>query len=819
MKKIPLFILLVISAINANAQFKVTGVLLSGTSKTAIAGASIQINQDKIIQSDESGLFIFPGLTSGLQTLKVSSISHKMEILNLNITSDTVLKLLLLPESLIKEEIIVTATRADSRTPFSSTLMDKKEIQSQNFGQDMPFILNQLPSVVATSDAGTGIGYTGLRIRGTDPSRINVTVNGIPMNDAESHNLYWVDLPDLASSVENIQVQRGVGTSTNGAGSFGGSVNIQTLHASETPYSEINFSAGSFNTIKSNLVFGSGRINKAWSIDGRLSKITSDGFVDRAASDLKSFFVSTGYTGKKTIIRLQIFSGKEITYQSWNGVPEALLKNDKQGILDYISRNFTTSEEADNLLNSDRSYNYYTYKNQVDDYQQDHYQLHFSHAFNSRLKANASLHYTYGRGFFEEFKYANGNDQQGLLSFYGLDDITIGNDTISATDLVRRKWLKNDFYGLTFSINYNDGKKHQVILGGAANEYDGLHFHEINWMQYAVNIQPGQQYYDDRAVKTDANIFLKYSYLINDKISLYTDQQIRNVNYTFNAVPDINSTLINQQEKLFFYNPKAGIYITPGEHIASYFSIGIANKEPNRADFTQSTINSRPKAENLTDYEAGLNYRNKYLNAGINFYFMDYNDQLVLTGALNDVGNYTRTNTPKSSRTGMELTASFYPLKKLEGGFALTLSKNKIESFTEFITDYDKNSEIQYEYKNTDIAFSPEVIGSANLKWKFTDQLSIQLNGKYVGKQFLDNTSSDSRSIDAYQVYDAILCWKIHLPFVNEITASVLLNNILDTKYVSNGYTYGYFYGSLVRENMYYPQAGFNMMGQVSVRF
>ncbi len=819
MKKIPLLVLLIISTFKVNAQFKLKGILLSGTNNTVIPDAGLQINDGKIISSDESGMFNFQGLPKGLQTLKISCISYKTEIFSLELNSDTVIMLYLKPESLITEEIIVTATRANGRTPISSTLIDKKEIQDKNYGQDIPFIINQLPSVVTTSDAGTGIGYTGLRIRGTDPSRINVTVNGIPMNDAESHNLYWVDLPDLASSVENIQVQRGVGTSTNGAGSFGGSVNIQTLHASEIPFSEINLSVGSFKTIKASLNFASGRINKYWSIDGRLSKITSDGYVDRATSDLKSFFISTGYTGKKTIIRLQVFSGKEVTFQSWNGVPEALLKNDKQDMLEYISRNFTTSEEADNLLNSGRTYNYYTYKNQVDDYQQDHYQLHFSHAFNSRLKANASLHYTYGRGFFEEFKYANGNDQQGLFSFYGLDDITIGNDTISATDLVRRKWLKNVFYGLTFSINYDPGKKHQFILGGAANEYDGLHFNEISWMQYAVNIKPRQQYYNDKAVKTDANIFLKYSYMLNDNISLYTDQQIRNVNYTFNAVPDIESTIINQQDKLLFYNPKAGIYITPDEHLSAYFSIGIANKEPNRDDYTQSTITSRPKAENLTDYEAGLNYRNKYLNAGVNFYFMDYNDQLILTGALNDVGNYTRTNTPKSSRTGMELSASFYPLKKLEGGFALTLSRNKIESFTEFITDYDNNSEIQYEYKNSDLAFSPEVIGSANIKWNFTDQLNIQLIGKYVGKQFLDNTSSISRSLDAYQVLDANISWKIHLPFLKEVTAGLLLNNILDTKYVSNGYTYGYFYGSLVRENMYYPQAGFNMMGRVSIRF
>lgn len=819
MKRIPLLILLFFAAFSTKAQLKITGSVVSSANHQPVAGASISINNVPSCTADASGKFTCTVPSSGMYSILISSLSYADYKQSLSLNVDTVITIFLLPLPVLTEEIIVAATRANEKTPVSMSSVSKTDIEKQNSGQDLPYLLNQLPSVVVTSDAGNGIGYTGIRIRGTDPSRINVTVNGIPINDAESHNMYWVDLPDLASSVENIQVQRGVGTSTNGAGAFGGSINIQTLHSSDSAFAEINSSAGSFNTFKNTVLFGSGRINKFWSVDGRLSKISSDGYIDRASSDLKSFFVSTGFTGRKTIARLQVFSGKEITYQSWNGVPEARLNNDVEGMMEYISRNFSETVEAENLLNSGRNYNYYTYKNQVDDYQQDYYQLHLSHAFSPVLKATAALHYTYGHGFYEEFKYAGDFNGGGTLSKYGLDDITIGNETISASDLVRRKWLKNDFYGVTFSLNYDPSEKHQFILGGAANEYDGLHFHELKWMQYAVHVAPDQRYFNDEAIKTDNNIFLKYTFNINKNISLFTDQQVRSVNYQFNGVLDKSSEIVEQEDRLNFYNPKAGIYIVTGKNTSAYASAGVAHKEPNRDDYTESTTASRPKPEQLIDYEAGFIYKNRKLNASVNFYYMEYKDQLVLTGALNDVGNYTRTNAPESYRTGVEIAASVQPLKNISAGATITFSQNKINSFTEYLTNYEDGTETSTSFSNTDIAFSPAAVGSAFLRYNITRNLSVQLDGKYVGKQFLDNTSDDKRSIDAYSLLNGNISYVIHPSFADEIALRFFCNNLLDLEYVSNGYTYGYIYGDTVRENMYYPQAGINFTGQIAVKF
>jgi iron complex outermembrane receptor protein len=814
MKKKSILIPAVLLCMNAHSQFRISGKVYSESDLIPVQNASVFVDGSAVTVTDSEGNFTTAQkFAKGLHELQLTSLAFKKNTYHIDLKKDTVMNIVLSVQEQITEEIIVTATRAGEHMPVSSSQLDKTEIKEINTGVDMPYLLNLLPSLVVTSDAGNGVGYTGIRIRGTDPSRINVTVNGIPINDAESHNMYWVDLPDIASSVENLQVQRGVGTSTNGAAAFGGSINIQTLNASEEPYAEINSSAGSFSTFKNTLQFATGRINKVFSLDGRLSQISSDGYIDRASSDLKSFFLSGGYTGKKTIVRLQFFTGKEITYQSWNGVPESRMNNDYDEMLNYISRNFTTQAEADNLLNSGRTYNYYTYKNQVDNYQQDYYQLHFSHAINPAWKATASLHYTYGRGYYEEYK------MDDYFSSYALPDAVTGLDTLSTSDIVRRKWLSNDFYGLTFSLNYDGGNKHQLIIGGAANEYDGRHFNELTWMEIALNTTPGQRYFSDNAVKQDENIFLKYTYNFTDKISFFTDHQLRSVNYQFKGLADADGTIVKQNDRLNFYNPKAGFYFTFTPALSSFIYTGIAHKEPNRDDYTESTIKSRPKPEQLTDYEAGISYKSRFIHTEINFYYMDYKDQLILTGAVNDVGNYTRTNTPKSYRAGIELQLTAHPVKNLTAGFNITLSKNKIRQFAEYITDYDDGSELVYVYDNPDIAFSPSVIAAADLRWSLTHSLSFLINAKYVGQQFLDNTSSDSRSIDPYETIDAGLTWSIHPAFVKEITAGFFVNNILDMKYASNGYTYAYYYGSLVRENMYYPQAGLNIAGKISVRF
>lgn len=811
MKSFPLFILLICLKTTSIAQITITGLTYDAESKLPVSNCNISINNINTT-TDSAGLFRI-SIPPGKSAIQVNALGYKSLKSQLFLASDTTIYISLQFSPFITEEIVVNSIRASADMPISASTIDKSEISKINSGADLPYLLNQLPSVVVTSDAGNGIGYTGIRIRGTDPSRINVTINGIPVNDAESHNMYWVDLPDIASSVENIQIQRGAGTSTNGASSFGGSVNIKTLSAAEQPFASASSSYGSFNTFKNTIQFGTGRIQDKWSLDGRLSKITSEGYIDRGSSDLKSFFISGGYTGNKTIVRLQVFSGKEITYQSWNGVPESRLNNDYQGMLDYIGRNFTTEEEANNLLNSGRNYNYYTYKNQVDDYQQDHYQLHLSHALNENLSCNLSLHYTYGNGFYEEYK----NNES--LSSYGLSDVIVVNDTITQTDLIRGKWLKNDFYGFTFSINYTPAPAHEFILGGAANQYDGKHFHELIWMEYAQNNLPGTRYYEDDAIKSDQNIFLKYNWKINSKVSFFTDHQIRNIRYKFNGLVDINSDLIRQNESLTFYNPKAGISIIHNNKLNSYIYIGVANKEPNRSDFTESSLASRPSPEKLIDYEAGVTYKNKLFSSAINLFYMNYHDQLVLTGAVNDVGNYTRTNTKQSFRRGIELSTSFLPLKELIIGGNITLSENQIKSFSEFIPDYDNGGEIQFNYSNTDIAFSPSLIAATYLQWKIAYSLELMINGKYIGKQYLDNTSSESRIIKPYETVDAGIIYTMKPAFMKDINFSFFVNNLLDKKYVSNGYTYAYSYGSLIRENMYYPQAGINFITKLSLTF
>ncbi len=811
MKSFPLFILLICLKTTSIAQITITGLTYDAESKLPVSNCNISINNINTT-TDSAGLFRI-SIPPGKSAIQVNALGYKSLKSQLFLASDTTIYISLQFSPFITEEIVVNSIRASADMPISASTIDKSEISKINSGADLPYLLNQLPSVVVTSDAGNGIGYTGIRIRGTDPSRINVTINGIPVNDAESHNMYWVDLPDIASSVENIQIQRGAGTSTNGASSFGGSVNIKTLSAAEQPFASASSSYGSFNTFKNTIQFGTGRIQDKWSLDGRLSKITSEGYIDRGSSDLKSFFISGGYTGNKTIVRLQVFSGKEITYQSWNGVPESRLNNDYQGMLDYIGRNFTTEEEANNLLNSGRNYNYYTYKNQVDDYQQDHYQLHLSHALNENLSCNLSLHYTYGNGFYEEYK----NNES--LSSYGLSDVIVVNDTITQTDLIRRKWLKNDFYGFTFSINYTPAPAHEFILGGAANQYDGKHFHELIWMEYAQNNLPGTRYYEDDAIKTDQNIFLKYNWKINTMFSFFTDHQIRKIVYKFNGVVDINSDLIKQNASLTFYNPKAGINMRLSNKLNSFIYIGIANKEPNRSDYTESSLKSRPSSEKLIDYEAGTIYKTNVFSASLNLFYMNYQDQLVLTGAVNDVGNYTRTNTKKSFRRGIEFSTAVMPVRELTIGGNFTLSENQITSFTEFIPDYDTGGEIVNRYSNTDIAFSPSFIAASYIQLKIANSLELMINGKYIGKQYLDNTSSENRIIKSYETLDAGIIYILKPTIMKEINFSFFVNNVLDKEYVSNGYSYAYFYGSLIRENMYYPQAGINFITKLSLTF
>lgn len=713
------------------------------------------------------------------------------------------------------DDVIVYATRANENTPTTYSEISKKEIEHVNLGQDLPILLNLSPSVVTTSDAGAGVGYTGLRIRGSDATRINVTINGIPVNDSESHGVFWVNMPDLASSVDNIQIQRGVGTSTNGAAAFGATVNLQTNVPSRDAYAEVNNSFGSFNTRKHTLMYNTGLLNDKWSFESRLSKINSDGYIHRAESDLQSYFLSGGYYGDKTIIKALVFGGHEITYQSWWGTPQAVLENDRDGIEEVIANNGYSEEQAENIRTAGRTFNYYLYENEVDNYKQDHYQLHLSHQLNDVLTINAAGHYTYGRGYFEQFR------EDDDFADYNLNNVIIGNDTITSTDLIRRRWLDNDFYGTTFSLNYlNDDL--DITFGGAWNKYDGDHFGEIIWAQYASNSDIRYRYYDNVGLKTDFNVYLKTNYQLND-LNLFADLQVRKIDYETVGI-DNDLRAIDAGDDYTFFNPKVGATYTLNENSNVYASFAIGNREPVRNDFIDAPNGETPKHETLRNLEVGYRKFGQDFSFQANYYLMDYENQLVLTGELNDVGSSVRQNVPNSYRMGIELVGAYQFTDQLRWDANVTLSRNKIENFTEIIynygTNFDEFNIEETQYKDTDISFSPNVIGGSQLTYSPIDGFEAALRSKYVGKQYLDNTSNDNRSIDPYFVNDLRLSYNFSLSSVENVNISLLVNNILDEEYSSNGYTFGYAGGEyVVRENYYYPQAGRNFLLALNLRF
>ena len=700
------------------------------------------------------------------------------------------------------EQVNINALRASENTPVTFTNISKNKIEEQNLGQDIPYLLSNTPSIVTTSDAGSGIGYTGFRLRGTDQTRINVTINGVPLNDPESQGVWWVNMPDFATSIENIQIQRGVGTSTNGAASFGASINLKTNVLRTKAYAKTNNSFGSFRTLKNNIEFGTGLINNKFSFDGRLSRISSDGYIDRATSDLKSFYISGGYYGNNNVLKAIVFSGKEKTYQAWNGVP-----------LNFL-------EDTDL-----RTYNSYTYENEIDNYGQTHYQLHFNKQLNSKTNYNIALHYTKGAGYYEQFK----SDES--LSDYGLSNIIIGSDTIKETDLIRRKWLDNDFYGTIFSLNKTINKV-KLTLGGGWNKYFGRHFGEIIWAEFASNSEIREKYYNNDASKKDFNIYAKFDFKIDENFNLFIDLQNRQVNYSFMGY-DENLYNIKQSEKFNFFNPKLGLFYNLNKNKSAYASFAIANKEPNRNDFVESSINSRPKHETLYDTEIGYNLNYDNFNISLNSYYMIYKDQLVLTGEINDVGAYTRTNIDYSERKGIEIEIHYKLNEKLIFSGNATISKNKISNFTEFIDNWDTWGQEKIDYEDTDISFSPNLIWSSMIDYKITENLNIQFISKYVGEQFIDNTSSDDRKLDSYLTHNKRIIYDLNSKIFETFRITLQLNNILNKNYTNNAWVYRFITNSFdptqtdpyINKNKegsydmagYFPQAGRNFLIGISI--
>jgi len=784
----------------AIAQNNIQGLITDAENNTPLEGATIYLEgTSKGTVTDENGAFQLMNLKQKSASLRVSFIGFSSQTIKVSLPQQGQLVVALEPIAITAEEFIVSGTRASETTPTTFQVIDKETIGKDNLGQDLPLLLNYTPSIVTHSDAGTGVGYTGLRIRGTDQTRINVTVNGIPLNDAESHGVFWVNMPDFASSVDNIQIQRGVGTSTNGAATFGASLNIQTDTKKEEAYAETDNSYGSFNTRKHTIKAGTGLINDRWAVDARLSQVTSDGYIDRAFSNLKSYFVSGGYYGDKHVVKVNIFAGAEKTYQAWYGVPE-------------------------NLLATNRTYNSYTYDNETDNYQQNHYQFIYAGTLSDNLKANFALHYTAGQGYYEQFR------EDDDLADYGINPIQIGDQQINSTDIIRRRWLDNDFYGAVFSLNYvsSDGRL-DAILGGGANRYDGDHFGEIIWMDIAGNTNIRDKYYNNVAVKDDRNVYMKATYEVRERLYLFGDLQVRGIDYSFNGKNNDQRDVSGQQSYTFF-NPKFGLSYESGNGKTLYASYAVANREPVRSDFTDSPISEIPRPEKLNNVEAGIRVKQSNFQYNANFYYMGYKDQLVLTGQLNDVGAYIRENVASSYRAGIELDAAVVLSPQLTLGGNVAFSRNKIDSYTEYSDVYDENwaftGQESITYTNTDIAFSPDVVGSAIIDFKPIKNLELSLLNKYVGQQFLDNAQQEDRSLDAYWTTDFRFVYTWNPGFLKEVVFSGKVNNVFDKLYEPNGYTFGYFVPNSegqgmqrVAENYYYPMAGTNFMAGISIRF
>jgi iron complex outermembrane receptor protein len=792
------FILLVLACLSwhAGAQVSIKGTIRGGD-KEVLAGAHVILNESRIT-TDVNGVFSLTGLQPGNYNLKVSYIGYDSYERGFNLRKDTVIDVVLNESAVISEAVIVSAVRASQNTPTTFSTLNRESISRKNSAQDMPYLLNLEPSVVTTSDAGAGVGYTGLRVRGSDITRINVTINGIPLNDPESHAVYWVDIPDFAGSVNSLQLQRGVGSSTNGAGAFGASMNLETNIFRQDPYGEIDLSAGSFNTWKTSFHAGTGLMKKHWYLEGRGSALGSDGYIDRASSDLSSYFFQGGYINDRTLIKAVIFGGKEKTYQSWYGIDAATMAADR------------TFNWAGAIFNDDGTISYYN--NQTDNYTQKHYQLHVSHRLTDFVDLNVSGHFTKGSGYYEEYQQGDEFQKYGLSNLYFARDSTFNgssydyfyHDTITTTDLVRRRWLDNNYYGITWSLHYQKPKI-DLILGGAANKYDkARHYGEIIWARYAAEIPKDYEYYRNTAFKTDFNVFLKAAWKPVESLTIYGDLQYRTIGYADHGIEShLNAVFID--ESFHFFNPKAGISYNfkIGTLYASY---SIAHREPIRDDYIDALAGESPKPEILGNLEVGLRRSETRLQYQVNYFLMNYNNQLVLTGEINDDGAYIRRNAGKSYRSGIELAASWHTTDFLNISGNISLSVNR----TDYKTPDTEGNLI--EYKNTELSFSPSVISGGQIQLFPVKNLEIDWMAKYVGKQYLDNTENEALKLNSFFINDARVSYTISGSKFPDLEISFLVNNLFDKKYESNGYVFdGYAY--------YYPQAGSNFISSLKIRF
>jgi iron complex outermembrane receptor protein len=796
MKQVITMLASVCLSVQVLAQYSLQGTV-TDVENEPLPGAHVLLQQTYLqTTTDSKGSFVFSGI-KGNYTLRVSYVGYETAELKLAITGNEVLTLVLKESAVISDAVIVSAVRANHNTPTTFTTLSKEEIGRKNLGQDLPYLLGKEPSVVATSDAGTGVGYTGLRIRGSDITRINVTINGIPLNDPESHAVYWVDIPDFASSVNSLQLQRGVGSSTNGAGAFGASMNLETNTIQSKPFGAAEASFGSFNTWKTSFQAGTGLIKDHWYFEGRASAIGSEGYIDRASAALKSYFLQGGYRDDKTLIKAIAFGGNEKTYQAWYGIDAGTMKTNR------------TFNWAGAVFEEDGSM--WFYDNQTDNYRQNHYQVHITRQLARNISMNLAGHYTRGRGYYEEYRQDETFDDYGLPTLYfGKDSIEVAgsyqyfyNDSVTSTDLIRRRWLDNHYYGLTWSLK-GDFKNTELIVGGAWNKYDrARHYGEVIWAEFASESRPGDKYYDNSAEKADVNLFAKVAWKPVKFLTLYGDMQYRYIDY---SVIGIESHLqpVDIEKYFHFANPKAGIsYETRAGSL--YASYSIAHREPIRDDYIDAAAGEEPEPETLGNLEIGIRKTDPGYHYSFNYYLMNYMNQLVLTGAINDDGAYIRKNAGKSYRTGIELSGGFRFHSFLTFDGNLSLSSNK----TDYRMSNDEGEII--EYKGSDISFSPRITGGGQVGIFPVKNMEVAWMLQYVGRQFLDNTGNKALQLDEYLVNNLLFSYLLPASKRPGIEFSLLINNLLNNFYESNGYVYD-------NEPYYYPQAGVNFLAGVRVR-
>ncbi len=796
MKQVCTLIVLACLSWHVRAQYSFKGTV-TGTDNTPLIGAHVVLDSRQRIATNENGSFVFQNISPGNYRVTVSYIGYTTYESVFRLVRDTVMNIILKESVTLSDAVVVAGVRATENTPATFTTMNKEDIEQRNQVQDLPYILEMEPSVVTTSDAGTGVGYTGLRIRGSDITRINVTINGIPLNDPESHAVYWVDIPDMAGSINSIQIQRGVGSSTNGAGAFGASMNMETNDLNDKPYGSVSMAGGSFNTWKTSFRAGTGMINDHWNFEGRASALGSDGYIDRASSQLKSYFIQGGYYDEKNLLKAVMFGGREKTYQAWYGIDRETMEQKR------------TFNWAGAILNDDRSIRYYD--DQSDNYTQNHYQLHYSRVINSSVNLNLSGHYTRGLGYYEEY------NQDELFADYGLKDLYFGRDsifdgskwnyfyedTIRETDLVRTRWLDNHYYGLTWAFQYKRART-DFILGGAVNWFDNAkHYGKLAWMEIASDVPKDYKYYENTSFKNDFNLYAKIAWDPSENMTLYADMQYRTLVYRVKGI-ESHQNLLDIDENFNFLNPKAGITyrLNLGTVYASY---SVAHREPIRDDFTDALEGEKPKPELMGDLELGIRKYGSRFSYSLNYYLMNYRDQLVLTGQINDDGQYIRRNAGQSYRMGIEAFSGYSLAGIGRLSVNLTISRNR--------TDYTQEVEENLvEFKNTPISFSPSVIGGLTAHLTPVRNFEVDWTLKYVGKQYLDNTGNDDLALDPYTVNSLRTAFKKDMEKFPQFEVFLLINNLFNAEYESNGAVWG-------NTPYYYPQAGIHFLAGVNIVF